>query len=135
MCIEDIAIARQTYTRRTQYPAGTAFKLRADPDRIAVVFGINASVASTTFVYASQADRDANTAFLAIGSSNTAPADGQDEKYSTLHVRRFGAVVQGELVVFNFGSIVAVTEIIMQPALSQAVGRRVNELLRGNPRA
>lgn len=128
MCIEDIAIARKTYPKRTLIAGGSTVSLEPNPNRIAVVCTVQATV-SGDLVVATSSDDTANMRGLAVVSFG--PVAGQEYWANTtlvLSYQHYGGAVMGPLYIRSSNASGVATEILMDDSLQRAVAAKTREL-------
>lgn len=123
MCIEDIAIARRCYKVITRLAAGTARRLPANPDRIAVRLSCDANTSSIGTISPTETDATSGNGYKS--SLITLPVAGVGVGYIDLVMdyRNDGPAVQDELWVFVDVGSPFVVETIMQEELAAEVSR------------
>lgn len=127
MCIEDIAIARRTYTKTTTIAINTTTRIPANPDRLSVTLEAVGIASGAMTLSSSSADSLAGLGWAHISARDDSISNFS-ERYD-LHAtyRDYGALVQDDVWARIDSSNGLMTEVIMQDDLANEVRQFVQD--------
>lgn len=131
MCIEDIAVARRTYTKATSYTAGSVTTLSANVDRLALIIGCETTSVNggSLRIFHSEAARALGHSWWSYESLSTV-----NNTYAAFRsppvvtYATHGHLVMEEMIIVSVNSRGTLIEIIAMPELANEVAKELRKI-------
>lgn len=121
MCMEDLAIQRNSFDRRTTFASGANQRLAADPNRIAVRFCIAVNVANAITIARTISDLSLSTGVARLEVDAPGAAGALRWGEVVLNIFTDGPLVTQELFFVAGSGTIIVTETLVTAELGQAI--------------